>query len=304
MIPHKIGCPRSGFSDLGISHPLLKKTRSREPGKGMFVLFRGYIDESYGADRNIFALSCIIARGKEWDDFERKWKRHIAAKNRQLSNAGRCSISRYHASNCSGRHGEFNGWTLDERDIFVKGLFQVFKQVPTFTVVFDLELKELCEAFPEYREDPIEAAYYWMTILLIITIGKDFQRATKSNRNVKITMFHDRTATDGKYDSTISNAFKALTNDPTFASRDMFTSIAPLSWRDCILLQSADLVAFECFKEAEARCVARKSRKSYTALLNFEAFGIHSKTVNKENLVKLKRLVDTARQRKAEVKGS
>jgi hypothetical protein len=131
--------------------------------KGAFVIFRGYIDESYGTDRNVFALSCLLAEGKGWHKFERKWKLHIAAKNRFLAKNKRRLISRYHASDCSGRREEFEGWTRDERDAFVIGLFGIFKQVPTFTVVFDVQLKELCEIFPEYSSDPLEAAYYWLT---------------------------------------------------------------------------------------------------------------------------------------------
>lgn len=261
------------------------------------MIFRGYIDESYDAGQNVFAQSCILARGAAWMEFERKWKLHISAKNRELKKTNRPLVSRYHASDCSSRHGEFEGWSLDERDRFVRGLFQVFRRVSTFTVVYDVQMDELCEVFPNAENDRLEAAYYWLTRFLLIQIGKDLDGTPKNGSAVKFTLFHDRTGGDGKYDPTILRAFNSLINDPTFSHREKFTTIAPLGWQDCIALQPADLVAFECYKQAEARLAARKSRKSFSALLDMRAFGIHSKTVNMESLKRLKELVDAAQQK-------
>jgi TRAP-type mannitol/chloroaromatic compound transport system substrate-binding protein len=48
------------------------------------------------------------------------------------------------------------------------------------------------------------------------------------------------------------------------------------------------LVAFESFKEAEAKLEARKQRKSFQALIEMDAFGIHVKSFNKEILQELR----------------
>jgi hypothetical protein len=262
------------------------------------VVFRGYIDESYGADLNIFALSCILARGKEWDEFERKWKLHLAAKNRELKKAGRPLISRYHASDCSGRRKEFKGWSRDERDAFVCGLFQIFRQITTFTVTYDARIDDVCAVFPEYAKDRLEAAYFWLTTFILIQIGKDLNGTPKNGSTIRFTLFHDRTAGKGKYDPTILAAFNRLKNDQTFTHREKFTTIAPLGWEHSIALQPADLVAFECYKQAEARLETRASRRSFEALLNMRTFGIHSKTINLDSLKALRRIVDAARERK------
>ncbi|MGC1422260.1 MAG: hypothetical protein WA815_07910, partial [Terracidiphilus sp.] len=66
------------------------------------MLLRGYMDESYGPKQNVFSFSCLMARGKDWDNMERRWKLQIAGKNKQLIAEGRRPISRYHASDCSG----------------------------------------------------------------------------------------------------------------------------------------------------------------------------------------------------------
>jgi hypothetical protein len=41
--------------------------------------FRGYNDESFGPDQNLFALSCLIAKSSDWLEMERKWKLHLAS---------------------------------------------------------------------------------------------------------------------------------------------------------------------------------------------------------------------------------
>ena len=266
--------------------------------KGLFMIFRGYIDESCDSNQNTFALSCILTRGKDWDEFERKWKLHLAAKNRELAKAGRQTISRYHASDCSGRRKEFKGWNRDERDSFVRGLFEIFRQINTFTVVYDVQINDICKVFPEYAKDRLEATYFWLTTFMLMQIGKDLNGTPKNGRALTFTFFHDRTGGDGKYDSTILNAFNRLKNDQTFNYRDRFTTIAPLGWERCIALQPADLVAFECLKQAEARLQARNPRKSFEALMNMGAFGIHSKTLNLDSLKALRCIVDEARKKK------
>jgi hypothetical protein len=250
----------------------------------VFVLFRGYIDESYDNKQNIFALSCLIARGKAWSEMERRWKLHITAKNKELSRAGRPTISRYHASDCSGRRGEYEGWSYEERDRFVLGLFSLFKQFPSHTVAYDIKLNEVCEVFPEWKDDRLKAGYYVSTVFLMHAIGVDFERFS-DGKGYSVTLFHDRT----QYDSTILDAFNAQKKEKNLPyRRDCFTTIAPLGWEHCRALQPADLVAYECFKQAEARFAARNSRKSFEALRDMEAFGIHLLSFPKKALLKLR----------------
>jgi hypothetical protein len=258
------------------------------------VIFRGYIDESYGEGQNIFALSCIIARGSDWLEIERRWKLHLSAKNKELKKSGRPLISRYHASDCSGRKREFKGWTHDERDAFVRGLFQVFK-VPTMTIVFDAQLNDLCEVFPEWAADRLDAGYGVLTTFLLYVIGRDFRDFSKGfGKTPRIRLFHDRTGGDGKHDPTILRSFTAQMNKPDFPHRDYFSTIEPLGWQECIALQPADLLAFECFKEAEARLAGRDSRRSFKALLNTYPFGIHSKTFQKSALIEYRKKIEEA----------
>jgi hypothetical protein len=255
--------------------------------KGFFVLFRGYIDESIDGIQNIFTLSCLIARGKAWTEMERLWKQEVKAKNKELQRSGRPLISRYHASDCSGRHGEFEGWSLDERDRFVIALFKLFKKFRCHATVFDLQLDEVCEVFPEWKKDRLRAGYYVSTVFMMHQIGLDLENGSEG-KQYTITLFHDRTGGNGRYDSTILDAFNRQKNEKNLPYKDCFTTIAPLEWERCMALQPADLVAFECMKQTEARLDARPSRKSFKALIDMETFGIAHVSFEKRTLLRLR----------------
>jgi len=50
--------------------------------KGIFVLFRGYMDESYDKERKLFCLSCLIGDGAQWIRLCREWKEYLIASTR------------------------------------------------------------------------------------------------------------------------------------------------------------------------------------------------------------------------------
>lgn len=253
--------------------------------EGIFVVFRGYIDESFDKKQNFFALACLLLMGKDWSELERIWRLRLNSINRKLKKKHRKTISRYHASDCNGRRNEFEGWTHDERDDFVKDLFQVFKHVAVHNVCFDMKLDDLCEVFPEFSGDRLRGAYMVSTRAMIELLGDDFYKLAQIRRenSVRITLFHDRTG-NGKYDPTILRAFNQVVLSQWFKFKDYFTTIAPMGWEDCVALQPADLVAFETMKEAEARAEPRLSRKSFLALVDMKDFGIHSMTFSKSRM--------------------
>jgi hypothetical protein len=252
--------------------------------KSVFVIFRGYIDESGIHNNTLFALSCLIATGKSWYEMERSWKLCLDSKNRQLKKVGRRVIRRYHASDCNSRHKDFEGWTCDEQIAFFRELLGTFKRTKgVHAVGYALNLDELCEVFPE-TTDRLDAAYYMLTKFVMQTIGDDF-RDLGEGACAKVTLFHDRTA-NGQYDGTILRAFNDQIKDTHFPHAGFFTTISPLGWEDCVALQPADLVAFE-----SCRYAAQKDhrRKSFEAMLDLPEFGVHIKMFTKEILQRMRR---------------
>jgi hypothetical protein len=254
--------------------------------KGVFVLFKGYIDESYDRDQKIFSLSCLIAKGKQFQELERVWKLHLRAKNKQLERHGRTLLTRYHASDCNARRGEFEDWSAEERNDFVLGLFGILRKVETFTIGYDVDLDNLCAVFPEFAKKRLELAYAVLTDFLMVTIAEDFAKHGENQQDLKFTLFHDQA---GKYDSVILRQFMHTVASIGAPYESWFTTIAPLKWQDCVLLQPADLVAFEVFKEADQKIKGRESRKSFKALLEMDNFGIHTRSfVDKGTMLELR----------------
>lgn len=264
--------------------------------KGIFVIFKGYIDESYDKYQRLFTLSCMIGRGKDFYEMERLWKMRLKAKNKQLEKDGRRVLSRYHATDCNARGGEFHGWEREERDEFVLKLFQVFKRIPLHCIAIDMDLDVVCKAFPEYSGDRLKLAYMLLTDFLLFSIGEDFIRfAGAPIGNHKVTLFHDRTA-NGKYDPTILRQFNNTLATPGFRHAELFTSITSLRWQDCMLLQPADLVAFEALRQAQHFHDQKESRKSFDALVSFDTFGIHLQSFRDEGAaLSLRQKVDSCR---------
>jgi hypothetical protein len=238
--------------------------------RGIFVLLRGYIDESYKGDR--FVLACILSSGSRWMELEAAWKRCIGAENRRLKKLGRPPISRYHAADCNSCLKEFKGWTVEEQINFSKQLFQILKNYSTYTVAWDVRISDIITVFPEAKKEPLRACYSILTKFMLDLLGKDIGRS-------RITLFHDRT----DYNGTILEAFNKIVKDPRFPYRENFNTIAPLPSDVCIALQPADLVAYEVLKRAIG-----KRRKSFDALLDLESFGIRWKPLPLDALQKIK----------------
>ena len=257
--------------------------------QGIFVILRGYIDESYNKDRTVFVLSCLLSTGSEWAHIVNKWKRCLRHKNKELVTAGRKPISRYHASESNARDNEFEGWNKDELREFSIKLISILGGRGTDTAAYCVNLNELRNIFMEKaKEDVLVPAYDLLTQYVVTELGSRYERVL--DQNVKITLFHDWA---GKYNAVISNAFSRLIDQPDFRFKSLFTTIAPLHWEDCIALQPADLVAFEMMKAEQQRLVGRKAlRPSLQSLIDLGNFGVQKYTLTKTTLLALKKVAD------------
>jgi hypothetical protein len=256
-------------------------------GEGLFVVLRGYIDESYdGADVPcMFNLTCTMAQGSEWSWIELAWQRCLDEKNAALRAQGRRPISRYHSVDINNFREEFADWNGPERQAFCEKLLKVFSR---HTLRYEgclINAQELIEEWPEAKADPKAYAYEILLGFLMIRIGKSMSRLPNS----KITIFHDR----GPYDGTFLYAFNALMGDPTFQYKHSFTTIAPMGWEDCVALQPADLIAYENFKEGyrlQPNGPPRKRRKILDEIRSLESFSQRLSLVTRENIRELRDL--------------
>lgn len=231
---------------------------------GVFMLMTwGYMDESGDSQEDLFSLSVIVAVGFVWLSIEERWKAVLEKKNAGLLAAGRKLISRYHASNCSSRVGEFEGWSVPEQVEFSKELISILNSETIESYGYTLSLKRLKAEVPEVSKNPEGFARILLLQMLMNEIG---ERRLARQKDVLVSLIHDRS----DYDGVMSDAFNDMLQDEKFKFRNRFTTIASQSWRQCIALQPADLIAYENFKESERhmRNLARERRKSLTAILD------------------------------------
>src|SRR5579863_3463124 len=258
--------------------------------KGLFVIFCGYIDESYNS--KLFTLSCLMSDLSGWMWFESAWKKSLRETNKRLKKQGRQTISRYHAADCSSLKGEFDGWTIDEQIALTKRLLSVYKKSKFFDVVsYSMPLAAFQGEFPEFRVNTIGYCYVALLDFLMIEIVNritEAKRKDRSNQPVRIAMFHDRCA----YDTVLLKCFNRRLKDATFAGREMFSTLAPLDSNECIPLQAADLVAYENFKDSEGQKAGRKRRKTLELLLESNGYGGTARTFTPEALRGLRAALD------------
>ena len=267
------------------------------------MLIKGYIDESYGMDNNdpstmLFTLSCAMSNVKGWAAIESSWKKCLASKNESLKSQGRPLISRYHAADCSGFHGEFSDWDKEKDQIpFVKDLLASLTRGDGWVnvVAYSMPMEPFFEEFPECKDDPLPACYSLIKLLMLeITDQIELARQRhKKPKRADVVLFHDRCP----YDASILNSFNNAIADETFTERGMFHSITPLGWETCIALQAADLIAYETFKDSQRQFSGRKRHKSLDFLLSTDTFGGRARTFKPSAFSLLRKVIDEEKAR-------
>jgi hypothetical protein len=233
---------------------------------------RGYIDESY--NESVFALSCLMAFGSEliWISWE--WEKCIERWNARLKMQGRPVLSRYHAVYCSNLRKEFRDWSRDEQRELTSDLIGALRGHSIDTLAFAIDMKEFHSVFPEARKevkpDVTGFIYGAMTKFLIYTLANEY---CADHSECHISLIHDRC----EYDGVMAEAFN-----------NCFTTIEPRSWSNCTLLQPADLLAYENFKEAMRILDPRPRRRSLELLIDRNTLGGGVKFLNREALLALR----------------
>jgi hypothetical protein len=236
--------------------------------RGLFVFLNGYIDESY--NQQVFTLSCLVAKGKDWLEFSRKWKLVLNAWNKRLKSQGRPLLSRYHAADCSNLKGEFAGWTPDEQRAFVVELMRIFKSHPVDTVAYSVDLDEFKRIIPEsLTEAQPDFGGYIYGLTLKQMLYEITNRYGVPHPDTRLSLVYDRSS----YAGIVQESFVQVTNDASCEHRNIFTTCAMTGWEHCVPLQPTDLVAYENFKDAMRKKNPRDRRKALDVLVNLDSFG-------------------------------
>jgi hypothetical protein len=222
-----------------------------------------------------------------WPWFEMAWEKILEEKNEQLKEQGRKQISRYHASDCSNLLGEFKGWTPDEQIEFSLKLFKVFRDHPVHIHSFDLPLQMMVEEFPETKPNSKGFAYVILLTMLIHQIGEG---TLSLYPNEAISLHHDHC----DYDGALADTFGRMINESAFKYPNRFTSLTSEYWQHCLLLQPADMIAYENFKEGIRQHYpeGRNRRKSLKAILDLDAISGRASGLDRDGIRDMKTIID------------
>jgi hypothetical protein len=238
----------------------------------------GYIDESINKDMRLFTMSAIIAERMDWMWFEVDWENCIERINRLLKKDGRTPISRYHASECSNTVGDFNDWSQEEQRSLTKQLLDIFRAHNTRTISYTIDFIALAETFPQWKNDPLQGGYYFLTAFLVREIAEWLGK--RDNPNDRIKLIHDRC----QYNQTIQNSFQELLSNQLFKQRFNFETIKSSSWQECRLLQAADFITYAGMKEAGRKINSGNRSLPLKLLLDMESFGMTAKYIGSDEV--------------------
>jgi hypothetical protein len=236
-------------------------------------------DESYKEARTLMVAGWLTD-DRQWKRTESRWQKAIAYENRTPPQGRK--ISRYHAAKMNANDGEYRGWENESyRKLrMTRKFLKIVSNVNMCAIACGIDLKAAREVFPD---ETLSDAYVLCMKEVMVEIACAVEDSGEDHR---VVLIHDH----GNWDRDALEGYNSLVDDPSWLRRYRFVSITPLTWRDDVGLQSADLIAYELLRSLDDRLwTQRDMRLALKALLGMNK-QIYAKYIDKEALLELKRL--------------
>ena len=212
-------------------------------GRRYIMVLAFKFDESHKNSRS-FVVAGWMGEERHWKRVEKRWQKAIAFENKTLP--GERKISRYHASHMNANDCEFKGWENESyRKLrFTKKLLKIVGVSQLSAVAIGLDLDAFLKIFPD-RDPPDFGIPYVICIRqLMYEIAFAMQEWPEDCR---VALVHDH----GDWDKLALEGYNQLVDDPEWEHRHRFVSITPLTWKDDVGLQAADLIAYELMRRLD-----------------------------------------------------
>lgn len=252
-------------------------------------MFWGYIDESGDETTGLCTLSCLVGHWSNLFWFENDWQRILEKKNRQLNAEHRQTLSRFHATDWSTKRREFEGWSDEEKISFINEFLFLFHRYPVVGTSETLRKQDLIEVFPEAKSHYDQLAYSILLTYIVLYIDSKVL-GDKRYLTDRIALIHDETQHRG----VVKDTFEGLKRDLGVSHRDRWTSIDFKSSGQEVLLQAADLLAYENFKVIERKMAGYDMRKPMKRILGSPNFGGRNASLPKAALQEFRNKLDKA----------
>lgn len=209
-------------------------------------------DESF--NDGCMSIGGWLGEEKEWSRLEIQWEKSINYQN--VHNGSDQQISRFHAANMNAYDHEFENWSKGMSEKFCARLLRILTRRSMGMISCGVDINALKTEFPDGDPNRKERAYGFLIKNIMVDLGRVMREVRPGDR---VMLIHDH----GDWDKVALDVYNSMVDDPKWKSRHVFHSITPLTWRDSIGLQAADLAAYETFRVLNAKLATNQTSMRY-----------------------------------------
>ncbi len=199
-------------------------------------------DESY--NERIMCVGGWIGNELEWKRLESRWQKRIDFEN--AHHQSNQQITRFHASHLNARDQEFKNWTQEMSISFSKKLIGLAAKRSMGAVCIVADMDALKEVFPEGDPNRQHSTYALCIKQMMVEIGHIIREFFPGDQ---VLLIHDH----GNWDAEALDGYNKMVNDANWEPRNLFVGLSPMTGKQSVGLQVADLIAYEIFRMAKAK---------------------------------------------------
>jgi hypothetical protein len=236
-------------------------------------------DESY--NHRTMMVGGWLARANQWKRLESRIQKSLAFENKTLEK----KVTRYHAAEMNGNYGEYAGWESEatRKLRMTKKLFKAVSNGQMFGISCGVDIDSYKKV---YSDAPNSDPYVLCITTVMVFIAEACD--TFLQPEDRVLLMHDH----GSWDAQALEGYNIMVDDVNWKSRHRFVGILPMTWKEDVCMQAADMIAYESFKKADSLIFSNgNTRKALEALLN-QNKGMHGRYFDLESLKALKAIDD------------
>jgi hypothetical protein len=184
--------------------------------------------------------------------------------------------------------GEYAGWENESpRKLrFTKKLLKFVSNKQMTAIGCGIDLVAFNELFPEHEPTDNCIPYLLCMQMLMVLIGEAMHGKVKPE--YKVALVHDH----GDWDVEALKGYNRMMDDPKFEYRDRFVSITPLTWKEDVGLQAADLITYESMRWLDDHLWTKRDiRPALRALTKMNDM-VYGTWINREGLQDVRKAYD------------
>jgi hypothetical protein len=210
-------------------------------------------DESF--EDGCMSIGGWLGEEKEWRRLELQWEKRLNYQN--ANSMPNQQITRFHAANMNAYAHEFEHWSKEMSENFCAALLRILSRRSIGMISCGVDINALKAEFPDGDEaSRKERAYGFLIKNVMVDLGRLMREVRPGDQ---VMLVHDH----GDWDATALSVYNDMVDDKRWASRHVFHSITPLTWKQSVGLQAADLAAYETFRVLKSKLATNQTTMRY-----------------------------------------